>query len=92
MGHAALRKGDDMMSGKDGPGGAQPPVSLKQLSVADWARFGLQEVAYIRPVLVNGVQAIAIHAADGTPIGAAPNAQLAIAAILENEMEPVLVH
>jgi hypothetical protein len=80
------------MSGKNVPGGAQSPVSLKQLSVADWARFGLQEVAYIRPVLVNGVQAIAIHAADGTPIGAAPNAQLAIAAILENEMEPVLVH
>ena len=44
-------------------------LSLRQLSVADWQRFGAQEIAYIRPVLVNGVHAMAIHAADGTPIG-----------------------
>ena len=36
--------------------------------------------------------AVAIHSADGTPIGAAPTADLAIAAIIQNEMEPVLVH
>jgi hypothetical protein len=35
---------------------------------------------------------MAIHAADGTPIGAAPSAELAIAAILQHEMEPALVH
>lgn len=67
-------------------------VSLRHLSAADWASFGAQEIAYIRPVIVNGVKAIAIHAGDGTPIGAAPNAQLAIAAIIEHEMEPALVH
>jgi hypothetical protein len=52
----------------------------------------VQEIAYIRPVVVKGVHAIAIHAADGTPIGAAPNAELAIAAILQHEMAPALVH
>ena len=67
-------------------------LSLRQLSVADWQRFGAQEIAYIRPVLVNGVHAMAIHAADGTPIGAAPNAEMAIAAILQHEMAPALVH
>jgi len=67
-------------------------LSLRQLSVADWARFGAQEIAYIRPVMVNGVQGMAIHAADGTPIGAAPNAEMAIAAILQHEMAPALVH
>jgi len=71
---------------------AQAAMALRQLSVADWARFGAQEIAYIRPVLVNGVQAMAIHAADGTPIGAAPNEELAIAAILQHEMAPALVH
>jgi hypothetical protein len=72
--------------------GATIALSLRQLSGADWQRFGAQQIAYIRPVLVNGVRAIAIHAADGTPIGAAPNAELAIAAILQHEMAPALVH
>ncbi|HYZ31090.1 MAG TPA: DUF1150 family protein [Crenalkalicoccus sp.] len=69
-----------------------PPADLRHLSAADWARFGVQEIAYIRPVIVNGVQAIAIHAADGTPIGAAPNADLAMAAIRQHEMEPAQLH
>lgn len=76
-----------------------PPVrpspgaaGLRQLSLADWARFGVSEIAYIRPVVVNGVKAVAIHAADGTPIGAAPDTPLAIAAILRHGMEPALVH
>lgn len=69
-----------------------PNFTLRNLSALDWARFGAQEMAYIRPVVVNGTQAVAIHAADGTPIGAAPNAALAVAAILQHEMAPVLVH
>ena len=67
-------------------------ASLKGISVADWARFGADDIAYIRPVVVDGVKAIAIHAADGTPIGAAPSAELAVAAIRQHEMEPALVH
>jgi hypothetical protein len=75
-------------------GAASTPAaaSLRQLSAADWAAFGVQQIAYIRPVLVNGVRGMSIHAADGTPIGAAPDARLAIAAILQHEMEPALVH
>ncbi len=80
-----------MMNGNDLSNGVGLAV-LRHLSAADLARFGLQEIAYLRPVMVEGVQAIAIHAADGTQIGAAPNAQLAAAAILQHDMEPVLVH
>jgi hypothetical protein len=65
---------------------------MKQLSPIDFARFGTQEIAYIRPVVVNGAAAVSIHAADGTPIGAAPTAALAEAAIRQHEMEPVSVH
>ncbi|MDO9712031.1 DUF1150 family protein [Paracraurococcus lichenis] len=76
-----------------GPAEVSPAaLSLRNLSVADWARFGVQEIAYIRPVVVNGEPAMAIHAADGTPIGAAPSADLAIAAILQHEMAPALLH
>ena len=80
------------MNRNDIPDGAPEAASLKGISVADWASFGADEIAYIRPVVVDGVEAIAIHAADGTPIGAAPSADLAVAAIIEHEMEPALVH
>jgi hypothetical protein len=82
--------GNDFSNGS--PEGPRVAVSLKGLSISDWARFGAEEIAYIRPVVVNGVRAIAIHAADGTPIGAAPNAELAIAAIHQHEMAALLVH
>lgn len=75
--------------------GLRPGVqgfSLRNLSDADWARFGARQIAYVRPVVVNGVHAMAIHAADGTPIGAAPDAEQAFAAIIEHEMAPVRVH
>jgi hypothetical protein len=71
---------------------AEVALALRQLSVQDWARFGVQEIAYIRPVVVNGVPAMSIHAADGTPIGAAPTAELAIAAIEQHELAAVRVH
>lgn len=74
------------------PEAAAHIASLKRISLADWARFGAEQIAYVRPVVVNGVKAIAIHAGDGTPIGAAPTAELAIAAIRQHEMEPALVH
>jgi hypothetical protein len=67
-------------------------AALRQMSPLDWARFGTRQIAYIRPVVVDGTPAVAIHAADGTPIGAAPNAGLAAMAIREHEMEPALVH
>jgi hypothetical protein len=92
---SAMPEGEPEMksSNSDHPAdAASAAVSLRALSVADWASFGAQEIAYIRPVVVKGVHAIAIHAADGTPIGAAPNAELAIAAILQHEMAPALVH
>ena len=66
--------------------------ALRSLWAQDFAALGAQDVAYVRPVILNGARAFAIHAADGTPIGAAPSAQLAAAAIRQHEMEPALVH
>ncbi len=65
---------------------------LRRLSALDWARFGVEELAYVRPVVVNGTAAVAIHAADGTPIGAAPNEALAIAAIQQHDLVPARLH
>jgi hypothetical protein len=68
------------------------PNTLRNLSTRDFARLGVEDIAYLRPVVLNGAAAFSIHAADGTPIGAAPSAQLAAAAIRQHEMEPALVH
>lgn len=65
---------------------------LRRLSPLDWARYGAQHIAYTRPVLVNGQRAVAIHAADGTPIGAAPTLALAEAAILQHGMGAAQLH
>jgi nucleoid-associated protein YgaU len=65
---------------------------LRQLSPLAWAQYGAQSIAYARPVVVNGQSAVAIHAADGTPIGAAPTVALATAAILQHGMGAALVH
>jgi hypothetical protein len=75
---------------------AQEPLltaaDFRRLSPLDWARYGAQRIAYVRPVVVNGQAAIAIHAADGTPIGAAPSIDLATAAIRQHGMGAALVH
>ena len=67
-------------------------VDIRLLSPADLGRLGLQQVAYVKPVIFNGAHAFAIHAADGTPMAVAPDQNLACAAIVEHEMLPVLVH
>ncbi len=65
---------------------------LRQLSPLAWAQYGAQSIAYARPVVVNGQKAVSIHAADGTPIGAAPTLALATAAIVQHGMGAALVH
>jgi hypothetical protein len=71
---------------------ALPAEVLRCLSPLDWARFGATSIAYARPMVVNGQKTVAIHAADGTPIGAAPTIALATAAILQHGLGPALVH
>ncbi|WP_198377626.1 hypothetical protein [Neoroseomonas rubea] len=71
---------------------ALQPEMLRRLSPLDWARYGAASIAYARPVIVNGQRAVAIHAADGTQIGAAPTLALATAAILQHGLGPAMVH
>ncbi len=62
-------------------------ISLRELAV-----LGVQDVAFVKPVVADGVSAFAIHAADGTQIGLAPNHDVAFAAIRQHDLEPVSVH
>jgi hypothetical protein len=62
------------------------------MTAHDFAMWGLQDVAYIRPIKVEGAMAWAICAADGTGIGVAQDRDLAFAAARQNDLDPVSLH
>ena len=67
-------------------------MDIRRISAAQLAQLGMQQVAYVKQVEVDGNQGFAIHAADGTPMAVAGDREVAIAAILEHEMVPAQVH
>ena len=67
-------------------------MNIRTLSPAALGRLGLEQVAYVKPVILNGAPAFAIHAADGTPMAVAQDHGLAVAAIVQHEMVPAQVH
>jgi hypothetical protein len=64
-----------------------PAITPDQLG-----QLGVSQIAYVKPVVMNGASGFAIHAADGTPMALTADRDVAIAAILEREMLPVSVH
>ena len=67
-------------------------LDIRHLSPNQLAQLGVAQLAYVRPVVANGVPAFAIHAADGTPMALAPSCELAVAAVRQHEMIAALVH
>lgn len=65
---------------------------VRHLSEQQLAALGVSHIAYLKPVMVNGVQGFAIHAADGTPMAVAGNRDIAVAAVVQHEMLPLSVH
>ena len=62
------------------------------MSSADFAAFGSEELAYVKPVTIDDEPRFAVHAADGTALTVAPSRDVAFAVVRQNEMEPVSVH
>lgn len=69
-----------------------PELDPRHLSKAQFKQLGMSEVAYVRPILLNGASVFAIHAADGSPMAVAGDYNLAVEAIEQHEMIPTLVH
>jgi hypothetical protein len=68
------------------------PQVLRQLSPELLALLGIREFGYVRPVTVGGAPAYAIHAADGSRLGQAPDRTAAVAALQRYDLVPVSVH
>jgi len=65
---------------------------VRHLSEQQLAALGVSHIAYVKQVMVNGVQGFALHPADGTPMAIAGELDVALAAIVQHEMVPAQVH
>lgn len=81
-------------SSQQAPGPVVEPVvsDIRKLTTEQLAQLGVSQIAYVKPVMVNGTVGYAIHAANGLPMGLAEDRDVAIAAVLQHEMVPVPVH
>jgi len=65
---------------------------IRHLTAEQLSALGRSQIAYVKPVVINGMMGFAIHAADGTPMAMANDRATAMAAIVQHEMMPLSVH
>jgi hypothetical protein len=70
----------------------QTSEQLRHMTANDLAMLGMQDIAYVKAVVVDGAAGYAIHAADGTQMALTGNRDIAFAVVRQNELEPVSVH
>jgi hypothetical protein len=62
------------------------------ITTAELASLGMEEIAFVKPVVTDSGPAFGIFAADGTPMAVATGSDLACAAIIQHDMVPALVN
>ena len=62
------------------------------MNVQDFLTLGLGAVAYIKPVETDGGTLFAVFAANGQQLGLMETPDLARAAVIQNDLEPLSVH
>ena len=67
-------------------------IDVRAITPDQLQQLGMARLAYVKPVMFNGATMFAIHGADGSPMAVAENRDLAMAAIVQHEMIPTLVH
>ncbi|HEU0218782.1 MAG TPA: DUF1150 family protein [Stellaceae bacterium] len=70
----------------------QTVEQMREMTANDLAMLGVQHIAYVKPVTVDGTAGFAIHAADGTQMAVIADRDIAFAVVRQNELEPVSVH
>jgi hypothetical protein len=65
---------------------------LKNITPKEFAVLGMQDMAYIKRVVVNDEPGFAIFAADGTQVALLPDQEVALATVRQHDLEPVSVH
>lgn len=66
--------------------------SIRHMTARELALLGMQDLAYVKRVVVNDVVGYAVHAADGTQIAVLPDREIAFATVRQHDLEPLSVH
>jgi hypothetical protein len=64
----------------------------RQMSERELGLLGMEDVAYVKRITVDGAEVFAVHAADGTQIAVMADRDVACAVVRQHNMEPVSVH
>jgi len=62
------------------------------MSANAFALWGVDDIAYVKQIDLNGQTAWAIFSADGSALGATEDRDLAFATVLQADRSPVSVH
>ena len=65
---------------------------LRDLSEREFGLLGVEDLAYVKRVVIDGAEAFAVYAADGTQIAILGDRAIAFAVVRQHDMEPVSVH
>lgn len=65
---------------------------LKNISPREFAVLGMNDLAYVKRVVVNDEARFGIFSADGTQLALLPNEDIAYATVRQNDLEPMSVH
>lgn len=65
---------------------------IKQMTASELALLGVQDLAFIKRVVIDGASGYAVHAADGTQIAVIPDRDVAFATVRQHDLEPMSVH
>lgn len=69
-----------------------PADLLRNISAQDFLTFGMHQIAYVRPVHLEGQLVWSLHAADGTALTIQNSSHLAAVIARQNDLEPVTIH
>ena len=81
-----------MIDATDTPDASSIKFDVRHITQDQLQQLGMLQLAYVKPVILNGMAMFAIHGADGSPMAVAEDRNLALAAIVQHEMVPSLVH
>jgi hypothetical protein len=65
---------------------------MRPMSAQELGLLGMQDIAYVKQVVVDGRDQFAVHAADGARIAVMANRDVAFAVVRQHDLEPVSVH
>lgn len=65
---------------------------VRRMSPRDLMALGVADLAYVRPVEIEGQSLFAVFTADGTQVAVLPSREAAVATILRHDLEVVSVH